>query len=283
MYSIYCHVFPNGKRYVGLTKADPVKRWNNGKGYKSCPLVNRAIEKYGWENIEHEILYTTSIKEDAEEKEKEFISFYDTLNPLHGYNLLAGGDVSDNAATPNMRYKLGTGWRGKTRSEEDKLKISVGVKKRFDRPESNGHIGLKASGEAKRKMSISHKKAWENSSRRKEASERMSARMSDEDFRNKVLNNLAHCRRKAGEWNMSEEAKEKLSKSMKGRWIGENSPTSKPVLQYTKDGQFIKRWANAGEVERAGIAKRNNISKCCRKVPHCHTAGGFVWRFERDI
>ena len=41
-----------------------------------------------------------------------------------------------------------------------------------------------------------------------------------------------------------------------------------------------RRWSNAGEVERAGIASRSNVSKCCCGVPHVKTVGGFVWRFE---
>lgn len=282
MYTVYCHIFPNGKRYVGLTKHSVEKRWENGNKYKTCPLVYRAIQKYGWENVKHEILSTVKTIEEAEAKERYYISKYRTTDPEYGYNILPGGDVSDNAATKEIREKMGRGWRGKRRSEEEREKISLGVKRTFSRQESNGHIGMKATGETRLKMSNSSKKAWESEERKKDASRRMAERMADEAFKKKVLDNLSKYRRKSGQWSMPEEAKKKISEATKGRWIGEKSPTSKPVLQFSRDGEFIKRWENAGAVERAGIALRSNVAKCCRGAPHCKTAGGFVWRFENE-
>ena len=34
-YVVYCHIFPNKKRYVGITSQKPEYRWNNGKGYRT--------------------------------------------------------------------------------------------------------------------------------------------------------------------------------------------------------------------------------------------------------
>lgn len=283
MYTVYCHVFPNGKKYVGITRTSVERRWRNGCQYKTCPLVNAAIQKYGWENVCHEILATAQTKEEAERLEKGYIAEFDTMNPSHGYNILPGGDVSVNDATPEMREKLGNGWRGKHRTEAEKTKISAGVKKKFTRPESNGHYGLKASNETREKMSMSQTKSWAtNESRKKAASERMKKRLSDPEYKRQVLERLAENQRGSG-WKMAEETKKKLSERMKGRWIGAKSPTSKPVLQFTKSGEFIKRWENAGEAERAGIALRGSISKCCNGAPHCNTAGGYIWRHDGTV
>lgn len=283
MYKIYCHLFPNGKRYIGITKSTLSKRWNNGKNYATCPLVYHAINKYGWENISHEILEEVFTLEEAEERERYFIKAFDTQNPSYGYNLLPGGDVSNNHATDEMREKLGNGWRGKHRTEEEKQKISQGVKRIFSRSESNGHYGIKVSEDTKKKMSKAHCNRWAlDTERREEASVRMKDRMSDPEFKERIVSNLAQYRRKSGEWNMPEEAKQKLSATMKGRFTGSKSPCSKPVLQYTVDGQFVKKWANAGEAERAGIAARSNITKCCRGAAHVKTVGGFVWKFEEQ-
>lgn len=91
-YKVYAHIFPNGKKYVGLTKQDPAVRWGKeGKGYKGQPFLYNAIYKYGWNNIEHRILFTNLTKEEAEEKEKEFISKWKTTNSAYGYNILNGG------------------------------------------------------------------------------------------------------------------------------------------------------------------------------------------------
>ena len=45
-YSVYELIFPNGKRYIGLTGQEPESRWKNGEGYKG-QLVYKPIKKYG--------------------------------------------------------------------------------------------------------------------------------------------------------------------------------------------------------------------------------------------
>lgn len=281
MYYIYCHTFPNGKRYVGITRTSPERRWGKGKNYSTCPLVDRAIQKYGWENIEHTVIDMAESTEEAESKEQYYISLFRSNEPEYGYNVLPGGNVANNPLTDEMRYKLGNGQRGKPRTEEDKYKISTGVRETFSRPESNGHLGMNHTEETRMKMSDSQAKRWsKDKSRRVEAAERMRQRMSEPKFRDEVLENLSKYRRKPGEWVMPESAKVKLSDYNRGKWLGDKSPCSKAVLQYDVNGNFIKRWVNASEIERAGIANRANVSKCCRGVPHVKTVGGFVWKFE---
>lgn len=46
----------NGKRYIGISQ-NPKRRWKNGNGYKT-QLFGKAINKYGWDNFTHEILFT---------------------------------------------------------------------------------------------------------------------------------------------------------------------------------------------------------------------------------
>lgn len=55
-----------------------------------------AILKYGWENIEHNILFENLTQEEAQEKEKELIAQYKTnirrYGDDFGYNLTDGGE-----------------------------------------------------------------------------------------------------------------------------------------------------------------------------------------------
>lgn len=81
----------NGKCYIGITSQCTNKRWRNGKGYKGQIFYN-AIQKYGWDNFEHEILYTNLTEEEAKEKEIEYIKKYKTNNNKFGYNATLGGD-----------------------------------------------------------------------------------------------------------------------------------------------------------------------------------------------
>lgn len=281
MYYIYCHTFPNGKRYIGITRTSPKRRWGKGRNYNTCPLMDRAVRKYGWENIKHEVIDTAESREEAEVKERQYIEQFMSDQPEHGYNILPGGDVATNPLTEEIRYKLGNGQRGRSRTDEEKSRISAGVRETFSRPDSNGHLGMHHADSARQKMSKSQTERWsKDQSLREAASERMRQRMSDPEFRAEVTENLSRYRRKPGEWTMSEEAKAKIGAHNLGKWVGDKSPCSKPVLQYDRDGNFIRRWSNASEVERAGIASRSNVAKCCRGVPHVKTVGGFVWRFE---
>lgn len=83
----------------------------------------------------------------------------------------------------------------------------------------------------------------------------------------------------------SEETRKKLSddkigdKSYCYNKTGDKCPNSKPVLQYDKDGGFIKEFSCLAEVERTlGIFKAN-VSRCCLNKRGYKTAGGFIWRY----
>ena len=58
LYYVYIHTCPNGMRYIGMTK-DISKRWKNGQGYIDNKEFYNAIQLYGWENIQHEIIAET--------------------------------------------------------------------------------------------------------------------------------------------------------------------------------------------------------------------------------
>ncbi len=67
MYIVYQHKNKiNGKIYIGITMQEPEKRWgSNGCNYKSSPHFYAAIKKYGWDNFEHNILFTNLTKKQA--------------------------------------------------------------------------------------------------------------------------------------------------------------------------------------------------------------------------
>ena len=80
-WKVYVHTFPNNKKYFGITcRDDPNIRWQNGKGYDkdSQSVMYNAIQKYGWDNVECEILFSGLSKKEAELKERELIALYKT-------------------------------------------------------------------------------------------------------------------------------------------------------------------------------------------------------------
>ena len=63
-YSVYQHVTPDGMYYFGATN-NPKKRWEgNGCHYKTTAL-QPYIEKYGWDNIKHIVLFKDQTRENA--------------------------------------------------------------------------------------------------------------------------------------------------------------------------------------------------------------------------
>lgn len=130
MFYIYEHVnVVNEKRYIGITN-NPDRRWRNGGyDYKDSPKFMNAIKKYGWDCFEHNILDVVKTKEEADEKEIFYISFFDSVKK--GYNIQMGGLLG----SKNMVV-----------SEETMKKISkslVGNKRR---------LGVKHSSEDIKKM-----------------------------------------------------------------------------------------------------------------------------------
>lgn len=91
-YTVYTHINKiNGKMYIGLTKQKVNLRWGKGSGYKGNVHFYKAIQKYGWDNFEHEIIASGLTKEEAGNFEKLLIKKLDTTNDEKGYNLDKGG------------------------------------------------------------------------------------------------------------------------------------------------------------------------------------------------
>lgn len=83
-------------------------------------IMFRAILKYGWDNIKHEILYNDLTKEEACQKEIELIAQYKSNDSEFGYNRDNGG----NCPTEEMKQHLREINLGKTHSEESRRKMS---------------------------------------------------------------------------------------------------------------------------------------------------------------
>lgn len=116
-HSVYRHTSPSGKVYVGITKLTFQQRWKkDGEGYKRCKLFNRAIQKYGWNNIKHEIVLSNVSENEAYYAEKYLIRWYKMHNL--SYNLTDGGEGTTGCVMP----------------EDAKRKISQYLKENRGRP-----------------------------------------------------------------------------------------------------------------------------------------------------
>ena len=74
----------------------------------------------------------------------------------------------------------------------------------------------------------------------------------------------------------------KIAKSNVGKTIGLNNiikALSKPVLQYTIDGEFVKEWPSMMEASRQTKIPQTSISACCRGI--LKHAGGSIWKYKQ--
>lgn len=125
-YTVYMHITPSGKRYIGITCRKPEYRWNNGNGYEANKHFYSAINKYGWDNIKHVIVLSGVSKERACEVEKNLISKFDTTNSEKGYNHSTGGECGSAgvAFTEERRRKIGEAHKGMKHTAEARKKMS---------------------------------------------------------------------------------------------------------------------------------------------------------------
>ena len=99
----------------------------------------------------------------------------------------------------------------------------------------------------------------------------------------------------SGDFKHSEESKQKVSEAMAGEKnpmfgkhhsgetknkMSENRP-SKPVLQFSKTGEFISEYPSTREAERQTGCYNQNICSCCKGK--LKSTGGFIWRYKEGI
>ena len=94
--SVYMHTVPNGRMYIGVTCRDPQLRWQrNGSAYRDIPVFFADIQKYGWDNIRHDIIFQTKDTDEAYAKEEELIREYKDKYGDLVYNVTFGRKHTD--------------------------------------------------------------------------------------------------------------------------------------------------------------------------------------------
>ena len=315
-YSVYIHTTPSGKKYVGMTSNHVSKRWRGGSGYKYNEHFYRAIKKYGWDYIVHDVILDGLTKEEACFLEIKLIAKYDTTDSKCGYNNSSGGECGSVGCTRSDAHKLAVSnaHKGKELSDAHKLAIS------------NCHKGVPLDEEHKRKIGDAQL-GEKNHRYGKHFTEAQRIQRSDAlSGENNPFYGKKHTdetRKRISESNKGKkwtdemkasyphtvctsERKKILSKRMSGKGnpmygkkgkdapcygrTGDKHPMfgthrteefkrnrSKPVYQLNMDGVVIAEYYGMEEASKKTGASVGGIGKVCNG--RLKTAGGFKWEY----
>ena len=270
---IYRHIFPNGKVYIGQTCQKPEHRWNNGKGYTS-PFIFNAINKYGWDNIEHQILFSNLDQLNADIIEEDLIYYYKQIGK--SYNLANGGSVNRGwKMSEEAKEKLRIINTGRTLSDEAKEKIRLSKL-----GEKNPNYGKSPSKETREKISKAGKGRGAKRVKQIDPESGEVVKIWDSE--------VEVCEFYKGNHSLINNAIKRNSLTKGYYWkfeddntplIKKKNPFSKEVEQIDKNTlEVIKVWDSLSEVERQLNISASNISNVCKGKRK--TAGGFIWRMK---
>lgn len=252
---IYCFEnIVNGKKYIGQAgnlsyRVGHHRSYLRG-GYDGCLALQRSWTKYGEENFNIYLVEECPIEE-LNEKEIFWIKELKTHVTDGGLNISFGGDaffrgrnhteeskkkISENSATPTGELNRQFGI---PRTEEEKEKISSGLKKFYESHEDSKK-GKKQSPETieKRRLSMTGKKHSEES-KRKMSESNSGKKRTDEQKK-------AQSERKKGTKH-TEETKTKMSLAKKGRPAHNKGKKAKEGVgeKISKKLSGVKRFSDA--------------------------------------
>jgi group I intron endonuclease len=250
---IYSIKSPSGKIYIGQT-INFRRRINSYKNYKNCiqnqTRLLKSLNKYGFENHNIEVLLISK-REELDFWEEFYIALFNSFNSKFGLNSTSGGK------TPKKLDK-----QKRTQEWNDKI--------------SKSHIGKKRlpfSDEWKQNISKSLKGIVRG----------------DTWLLN--IKKAAIKRKENGGYIISEEQKEKLKISIKNYYnsqigierrneisVKAKKTFSIPVMQYTMNNEFIKKWDSARQAALGIGIKHPNLVNCTNGKSK--SAGGYIWKKE---
>lgn len=245
-YWVYTHTTPDGMVYVGMSCSKfNWRRWHS-TAYTYTTL-QPYIDKFGWENITHEVVKQGLTKQEAQKLEEELRQLYLTKGTVINIHP-SGGEFS----------KLGEIGYRKKYYQEHKEEIS---KKHKQYRESH-----------KEEFSEKHKQYYQKNK------EKILDRIKryNQEHKEEKLEYSKEYREKNKEL-INKKRREKKREGYKTSGLKNNGPRSKPVQQFTLDGEFVREWPSAMECERNGYIQ-SCISNCCRGKSKSHK--GYIWRYK---
>jgi len=303
----------NRKRYVGAHDGS----FSDGY-LGSGNFIKAAIKKYGRENFQRDILNVVTTRKEAFHNEKFLIEMYKTLTPKgYNISLTGGTSFEEGRVSWNKGLTNETDERVKRGSEKKKGKPSW-ISGKHHTEETKAKMRETRMGENNSMYGRSAYDIWlikygkrEADERKQNAADRLKEnRVDNSGEKNPMYGRTgeAHpmygkhpsnetrqkiseaAKKRTGEKSgmygkhHSNETKQKLSDAKKGEkspYYGKNGkdhPMSKPILQYTLKGVFLKEWESATQVKKVLGFCNTSIGKCAQEK--ISTSYGYIWKFK---
>lgn len=297
-WSVYIHTNKiNHRAYIGVAVNNPQNRWGkDGSGYLkkengkyTQPAIANAIEAYGWDNFDHNIFMDGLTQKEAHHIEKLLISMFYTncmkyYDPPFGYNLTDGGDTPPCKQTGVYQYDLSGNYIQRWNSIIDVVNTlgirsctivlcCQGLKKsaggfmwsyyKFDK--------ISSYKNKREKIVVLQYDKFGNFINKfgslSEASKATNISVSS------ICNCCKHNIKSAGGYIWRVEGDDDIF------YINNQGNNRKPVLQFTIDGVFIRRFESIKEAcEHIGKKSRRSIKQCCNHERK--EAYGYKWEWD---
>lgn len=115
----------NGKKYIGKHRSEIFDEGYKGSGI----LIQRALNKYGFDNFECKILCECCDDKELNEQEKYYISLFNAVEDENFYNIAPGGQGGDlnsgRVFSEEHNRKISIANTGKVRSDERRKEQSA--------------------------------------------------------------------------------------------------------------------------------------------------------------
>jgi len=205
--------------------------------------------------------------------------FYDTLE--NGLNCKLG--EQNCIFSESTKNKMSKAKKGIKQTEEQKRKRKLSTKETWKKKMENGYkrAYYKQTEEAKQKISKFQKGKIVNEKTRKKISDSLIGKTKSKKHKENISKS------KKGKSVHTDESKQKLKDHGKFRdltkmWEASIKSTSKGIIQYDVNGNFIKEWPSANKAEYFYTGeKKDNIRQTIRhfeKTGIQWKAYGFVWK-----